>query len=73
MDKKPNILDIRGQSMEFALSELEKQEKAIKNQGLWIINDYEPKECYRFFIEKNYHSQTFMVDKNELRIFVSSD
>ncbi len=67
-----NILDIRGYSPEKAISELKCCSDCIDKKGcMWLINDIEPIHCYKYLMEHDYHFQTFIVSKNEYRVFIS--
>jgi hypothetical protein len=67
-----NVLDIRGHTPQQALSELKQRSGQIdEKSSMWLINDSEPKDCYSYLMEHNFYFRTFIVSKNEYRVFIS--
>jgi len=72
MNTTLNILDIKGIEPEQALLKLQQHLSSVsKNKSVWLIDDHEPKECYYYLIEHDFHFQTFIVSANEYRVFIS--
>ncbi|TKG97372.1 hypothetical protein EYV94_02775 [Puteibacter caeruleilacunae] len=70
----PNTLDIRGHTPVEAISLLKECAENIKKKGcLWLINDYEPTDCYDYLMKCEYYFQTFIISKKEYRVFISCE
>ena len=66
------MMDAKGMNPTQVLPELKQQVNSIsKNGSMWLITDYEPKECYSFLMKHDFHFQTFIVSDHEYRVFIS--
>ncbi len=72
MKSLSNVLDVRGFTSEEVIMALKQNSGEMEKKGcLWLINDREPTDCYSYLMEHDYHFQTFIVSKNEFRVFIS--
>jgi len=72
IDLELNILDIRDIGREIAIGEFKANIDQIeKHDSLWLIDDHEPLDCYPLLIDGSFNFQTFKVNAQEYRIFIS--
>lgn len=69
-----NLLDLKGIDTKNGLLKLKKETQLMKKKGaIWLVDDHEPTELYPFLIQQELHFQTFIISKNEYRLFISKN
>ena len=64
-------IDLRGKELEQIKDKVVNiLPELSKHKSLWLICDHEPLELYQYLIDNDYVFQTFIISKNEFRLFV---
>ena len=71
MDLSFDVLDLRELPAHKAIEKLESMlQYKGKHDPIWIIDKEEPLQCYTYLMRRNYYFETFIISKNEFRVFV---